>query len=448
MMDSNAALERCRELVDLARSMGADEADAAARASSSESVSVRLGALEEVERSESEEIGLRVFVGRRSASINTSDFAPDGLKLLAQRAVEMARLAPEDPYGGLAPRDALFSGEPPDLDLSDRSEPSPADLREAALATEDAARAVDGVTNSNGGSASYSRSVFALATSNGFARGHSGGSHTLSASVVAGEGGDKQTDYAYRTQRHRSDLPDPAEIGREAGQRAVRKVGPGSIPSRKMPVVFDPRVGSGVLGHLLGAIAGPSIARKASFLVGREEDRLFDGAIRIAEDPHRLRGLRSRHYDGEGVATVERALVEDGRITGWLTNVASAAQLGLGLTGHASRGGGGSPGIAVSNVVMEAGSQSVADLIADIEDGLFVTDLFGQGVNLVTGDYSRGASGLRIRNGELAGPVAEITIASTLPDMFRALVPADDLELVRGVDVPTFRIDGMSVAGQ
>ena len=215
-----------------------------------------------------------------------------------------------------------------------------------------------------------------------------------------------------------------------------------------MPVVFDPRVGSGVLGHLLGAIAGPSIARKASFLVGREEDRLFDGAIRIAEDPHRLRGLRSRHYDGEGVATVERALVEDGRITGWLTNVASAAQLGLGLTGHASRGGGGSPGIAVSNVVMEAGSQSVADLIADIEDGLFVTDLFGQGVNLVTGDYSRGASGLRIRNGELVGPVAEITIASTLPDMFRALVPADDLELVRGVDVPTFRIDGMSVAGQ
>jgi PmbA protein len=448
MITSDAALARCQDLVDLARQMGADEADAVARASSSESVSVRLGALEEVERSESEEIGLRVFVGRRSASINTSDFAPEGLRTLAQRAVEMARLAPEDPYGGLVPREALFSGDGPDLDLSDGGEPSPGELREAALATEDAARAVAGVTNSNGGSASSSRSVFALVTSNGFARGHAGGAHTLSASVVAGEGGDKQTDYAYRTQRHRSDLPDPAEIGREAGERAVRKVGPGSIPSAKMPVVFDPRVGGGILGHLLGAMAAPSIARKASFLIGREQDVLFDSALRIVEDPHRLRGLRSRHYDGEGPASVPRALVEEGRITGWLTNVASAAQLDLGLTGHASRGGGGAPGIAPGNVYMEAGGPSVAELIADIEDGVFVTDLFGQGANLVTGDYSRGASGLRIRNGELAGPVAEITIAGTLPEMFRALVPAGDLELQRGIDGPTLRIDGMSVAGQ
>lgn len=448
MIGPETALARCHDLVELARKMGADQADAVARASSSESVGVRLGALEEVERSESEEIGLRVFVGRRSASINTSDFAPEGLKMLAARAVEMARLAPEDPYGGLAPADALFTGDCIDLDLTDGAEPSPEELHEAALATEDAARAVAGVTNSNGGSASSSRSVFALVTSNGFAHAHAGGSHTLSASVVAGEGGDKQTDYAYRTQRHRDDLPEPAQIGREAGERTVRKVGPGSIPSRKMPVVFDPRVGGGVLGHLLGAMAAPSIARKASFLIGRENEQLFDSTIKIVEDPHRLRGLRSRNYDGEGVACTPRALVEDGRIFGWLSNVSSAAQLELGLTGHASRGGGGSPGVAASNVFMEAGTQSVADLIADIEDGLFVTDQFGQGVNLVTGDYSRGASGLRIRNGELAEPVAEITIAGTLPEMFRALVPANDLELVRGVDVPTFRIDGLSVAGQ
>ena len=265
--------------------------------------------------------------------------------------------------------------------------------------------------------------------------------------MVAGEGGDKQTDYAYRTQRHRSDLPDPAAIGREAGERAVRKVGPGTVPSGRMPVVFDPRVGNGVLGHLLGAMGGPSIARKASFLIGREDAHLFDSAISIREDPHRLRGLRSRNYDGEGVASVPRALVEQARITGWLTNVASAAQLGLPLTGHAGRGGGGAPGVAVSNVFMEAGSLPVAELIADIEDGLYVTDLFGQGVNLVTGDYSRGASGLRIRNGEFAGPVAEITIAGTLPEMFAALTPADDLEFQRGIDVPTFRIDGMAVAG-
>ena len=448
MIGPDTALARCQDLIQLARKMGADEADAVARASASESVGVRLGALEEVERSESEEIGLRVFVGRRSASISTSDFAPEGLKLLAERAVEMARLAPEDPYGGLAPADALFSGDGVDLDLHDGVDPSPEELREAALAAEDAARAVAGVTNSNGGSASASRSVFALAATNGFARGYSGGSHTFSASVVAGEGADKQTDYAYRTQRHRSDLPDPAGIGQEAGERAVRKVRPVSIPSGKMPVVFDPRVGGGIIGHLLGAMSAPSIARKASFLIGREDEQLFDSAIRIAEDPQRLRGLRSRNYDGEGVASVPRDLVSNGRVFGWLTNVASAAQLDLSLTGHASRGGGGSPGVAAGNIYLAAGEPSVAELIADIEDGLFVTDLFGQGVNLVTGDYSRGASGLRIRNGELAEPVAEITIAGTLPEMFRALVPASDLELVRGLDVPTFRIDGMFVAGQ
>ena len=448
MIDSDTALARCQDLVDLARKMGADGADAVARASSSESVSVRLGALEEVERSESEEIGLRVFVGQRSASINTSDFAPEGLKALAQRAVEMARLAPEDPYAALAPAEQLFSGEPVDLDMTDGDEPSPEALREAALAVEDAARSVEGVTNSNGGSASSSRSVFALAASNGFARGFGGGAHTLSASVVAGEGGDKQTDYAYRTQRHRSDLPGAETIGREAGERTVRKLRPGSVPSARMPVVFDPRVGSGILGHLLGAMSGPAVARKASYLIDREGERLFDPSIQVVEDPHRARGLRSRNYDGEGVAVVQRKLVEDGCVDGWLTNVASAAQLGLPLSGHASRGGGGSPGVAVSNVYMEAGSLSVEDLIADIEDGLFITDVFGQGVSLVTGDYSRGASGLRIRNGQFAEPVAEITIAGTLPEMFAALTPANDLELMRGIDVPTIRIDGMSVAGQ
>ena len=448
MIGPQAALDRCRELVDLAQSMGADAADAVARAATAQSVSVRLGALEDVERSESEEIGLRVFVGRRHASISTSDFAPEGLRVLAARAVEMARLAPEDPYAGLASADALFAQEPRDLDLADEAEPSPQDLREAALAAEEAARAVAGVTNSNGGTAALSRSAFALATSAGFARAHAGGSHTLSASVVAGEGGDKQTDYAYRTRRHRADLPDAAAIGREAGERTVRKLAPDTVPSGRMPVVFDPRVGNGIIGHLLGAMGAPAIARQASFLIGREDDQLFDSAIRLVEDPHRRRGLRSRNYDGEGVASLPRALIDGGRVTGWLTNVASAAQLGLGLTGHAGRGGGGAPGVAVSNVHLEPGTQSFAELIADIEDGLYVTDLFGQGVNLVTGDYSRGAAGLRIRNGELAGPVAEITIAGTLPDMFRALVPANDLEFERGIDVPTLRIDGMSVAGQ
>lgn len=448
MIDTQTALARCQDLIALARSMGADAADAVARADASESVSMRLGRLEDVERSESEEIGLRVFVGKRSASINTSDFAPEGLRALAQRAVEMARHAPEDRHAGLAPEAALFSGDLPDLELADAAEPDPAALREVALATEDAARAVAGVTNSNGGGASASRAVVALATSEGFARGYSGTGYSLSASVIAGEGGAMQTDYASRSTRFLADLPSPEAVGKEAGERTVARLNPVSMPSRKLPIVFEPRIGSGLLGHLIGAMGAPAIARKSSFLLGREDEQLFDPAIRIVEDPLRLRGLRSRPFDGEGVGCAPRALVEGGRITGWLTNVSSADQLGLTLTGHASRGGGGAPGVSVSNTHLEPGSVTPQQLMADIEDGLYVTSLFGQGVNMVTGDYSRGATGFRIRQGELAQPVAEITIAGNLVEMFRALVPANDLEMIRAMNVPTLRIDGMTVAGE
>ena len=448
MINTDTALGRCNDLIARALARGADAADAVASAQTSESVTVRLGRLEDVERSEGEEIGLRVFVGQRSASISTSDFLPESLDALAQRAVEMARIAPEDPFAGLAPQDRLFAGDLPDLEMSDPSEPSPAALREAATAVEDAARAVPGVTNSDGGSASASRSVAALATSNGFARGYSATGHSLSASMIAGEGSRMQTDYAMRTTRFRSDLPSAEEIGRKAGERAVARLDPGSMPSRKLPVVFDPRVGAGLIGHLIGAMSAPSVARKASFLLGHEDEDLFDSAIRIVEDPLRRRGLRSRAFDGESVGCVPRALVENGRIGGWLTNVASAGQLGLDLTGNASRGGAGSPGVSASNVHMEAGHVTPAELIHDIEDGLYVTSLFGQGVNPVTGDYSRGATGLRIRGGELAGAVAEVTIAGNLLDMFRAMMPANDLEMHRAVNVPTLRVDGMMVAGE
>ena len=448
MIDSQTAISRCQDLIALARRAGADAADAVTRAEASESVSVRLGKLEDVERSEGESIGLRVFVGQRSASINTSDFSADSLQTLAERAVAMARLAPEDPHAGLAPEERLFTGELPDLDLFDPEEPSPESLRETALAAEDAARAVEGVTNSNGGGASQGHTVAALVTSHGFARGYEASGHSISASVVAGEGGNMQTDYDYRTARHRADLPSAQSIGAEAGRRAVARLDPGSMPSKPVPVVFDPRVGAGLIGHLLGAMGAPAIARKGSFLIGKEDEQLFDSAIRIVEEPLRKRGLRSRPIDGEGLPCIARNLVEGGKIFGWMSNAASARQLGVPLTGHASRGGGGSPGVGASNVHLEAGAMSPAELMADIEDGVFVTDLFGQGVNLITGDYSRGATGFRIRGGELAGSVAEITIAGNLLDMFRALVPASDLEMDRAVNVPTLRVDGMTVAGE
>lgn len=448
MIDGETALARCQDLIALAIKHGADAADAAARAESSEGVSVRLGALEDVERSESEEIGLRVFVGQRSASIHTSDFSPAGFAELAGRAVEMARLAPEDRYAGLAPESLLLTGAAPELDLCDPDEPTPAELRARALAAEDAARAVPGVTNSNGGGASFGRSVMALATSQGFARSYAASAHSLSASVVGGAGGAMQTDYESRSARFAADLPGPEAVGAEAGRRTVAKLDPGSLKSGKLTVVFDPRVGNGLIGHLLGAMAGPAVARKASFLSGREDEELFDSAVRIVETPHRLRGMRSRPFDGEGLACRERALVEEGRIFGWLTNAAAARQLGSAMTGHAARGGGGSPGVSAANVHLEGGTVTPEALIADIDDGLYVTELFGHGVNLVTGDYSRGASGFRIRGGAIAGPVAEITIAGNLAEMFRALTPANDLEFIRGINVPTMRVEGMTVAGQ
>lgn len=447
MLSPTAAQERVQALIDAARRAGADAADAFYSGSSSEAVQVRLGSLEDVERSESEHLDLRVFSGRRSASIGSSDLSDAALKELAERAVAMARAAPEDQYAGLAPEELLARGPFPDLDIDDPLELAPAQLRERALAAEDTARAIPGVTNSEGGQASLSRRLFALATSHGFAGVHAGTMHSLSAVVVAGEGSDMQRDYAWRSAHHREDLPPPEEIGHLAGTRAVRRLNPGRMKSAAMPVVFDPRVGGGLISHLAGAMSGNAIARRASFLIGKEDAQLFRPGIAVFDDPHRARGLSSRPFDGEGLPTAPRELVKDGKLTGWLMDSAAARQLGAAPTGHATRGGGGAPGVTVSNMHLAPGSQSVAELIADIEDGVFVTELIGHGVNGVTGDYSRGASGLRIVKGEIAGPVAEFTVAGNLIDMYAQLTPANDMEWHRSVNVPTIRIDGMTVAG-
>ena len=448
MLSPEQAQARCQALIERARAAGADAADALFAADSSQSVQVRLGALEDVERSESEHASLRVFVGKGTASIGTSDLSDAALGELAERAVAMARAAPADQYAGLAPEEMLLRSLPPQLDLTDPREFSPSQLRARAEEAEDAARAVAGVTNSEGGSASVGAAVVALATSGGFSGGYATTSHSLSASVIAGEGAGMQRDYAWRVARHAADLPGPDAIGLLAGQRAVARLDPQPLASGPRSVVFSPRVGGSLVGHLLGAISGAAIARKASFLLGREGEPVFARGITIRDDPHRARGVRSRPFDGEGLATASRALVEDGRITGWLMDSASARQLGRAPTGHAVRGHGGSPGVSAGNVLIEPGAVSVAELIGDIADGVYITELIGMGVNGVTGDYSRGASGVRIVNGAFAGPVAGITIAGNLLDMFAHLSAADDLEIYRGVDVPTLRVDGMMVAGE
>lgn len=447
MLSPPVASERCQALIERAIRSGASACDAVYLANASQSVQVRLGALEDVERSESEHIALRVFVDGASASVGSTDLGEAALDELATRAVLMARAAPVDRYAGLAPEEYLMRGPVPELDLLDEREPSPQELRQMAEEAEDAARAIPGVTNSEGGGAGAGRGMAALATSHGFAGVYATTNHSISASVVAGEGGGMQSDYAYRSARHAADLLSPAEIGRKAGNRATAKLNPGRVKSGTYPIVFDPRVGGTLVGHLLGAISGASIARRASFLLDHEGAQIFDSSITITDDPLRPRGQRSRPFDGEGLPTAPRALVEQGRLTGWLMDAAAARQLGAAPTGHAARGSSGPPHVSASNVVLQPGTQTRAALMADIADGIYVTELIGMGVNGVTGDYSRGASGFRIVNGEIAGPIAEFTVASNLIDMFARLIAADDLDIHRGIDVPTLRIDALSVAG-
>ncbi len=433
-------------LVEAAKAAGADAADAIYHCNASQDVSVRLGALEDVQRSESEDVSLRVFIGRRTASVGSSDMAEATLKGLVDRAIAMAREAPEDQWAGLAPADRLMGGRPADLDIADDSEPAPAELRARALEAEEAARGVMGVTNSEGGGASHGRAQMALATSDGFVGAYAGTHHSTWASVLAGsaEAG-MQRDHASHVTRHLHDLEQAEAIGIRAGQRAVARLNPVRIESAAMPVIFDPRVGSSLIGHLVGAIVGPVITRGSSFLLECCGRRILPEGIDIIDDPRRARGLRSRPFDGEGLATAEHAIIRDGVLTGWLLDSASARQLGLEPTGHATRGG--SPGAGVTNVHLAGGEAGVGDLVGSVTRGLYVTELIGHGVNVVTGDYSRGAAGFLIENGATGPAVAEVTIAGNLRDMFANLVAASDLQFRYAVNVPTLRIDGMTVAG-
>ena len=448
MLTADEALTRAIDLIAAATRAGADAADTVFRASASHDVSVRLGRLEDVGSAESAEIGLRVFVGKRSATASTSDFSADSIATLVDRTVAMARAAPEDAFAGLAPEALLARGPFADFDADDGGTVAPDLLKSRALAAEDAARAVAGVTNSEGASASVGRSVGALATSTGFAGASTSSSHSVSASVIAGEGSAMQRDYAYHSVRHLADLDDAGVIGAEAGARAVRRLHPVRLRSGAMPVVFDPRVGPSLLGHLIGAITGSSIARKTSFLLDALGTAVFDSGVTIIDDPWATRGLQSRAYDGEGLATRPMTIIDKGILTGWIAESASARQLGIAPTGHAARGVSGAPGASASNLRMEPGTLSPAALMADIANGFYVTELIGMGVNGLTGDYSRGASGYRIVGGVLAGPVSEVTIAGNLKAMFRALTPADDLVLRYASNTPTLRIDAMTLAGE
>jgi PmbA protein len=446
MLNVQEAEERAAALVDRAARAGADASDVVYYANASTAVQVRLGELEDVARTEAETVSLRLFVGSRSASVSSSDLSDDAMTALVERAVAMAREAPEDPWSGLAPEELLMRGTGPDVDGDDGGDPLPLELKERSLAMEAAGMEVAGITNSEGAAVSAGRSVFALATSHGFNRGYSTTGYSASASMIAGTGSEMQRDYSHHSVRHYSELDDPETLGRQAGERAMARLNPAKLPSGTMPVLFDPRIGNSLLGYLMIAIGGPSITRRTSFLLDKEGEQLFSEQVTIRDDPHRLRGVRSKPFDGEGLATRPVNVVEAGRLTGWLLESASARQLGRAPTGHATRTSG-APTIGATNVHMEPGRVPVEQLIGEVERGLYVTHLIGQGVNPVTGDYSRGASGFIIEQGRLGPAVEEITIAGNLLDMFARLVPADDLEFRYTFNVPTLRIDGMTVAG-
>lgn len=432
-------------MVERGTAAGADAADALYVGERSSSVQVRLGELETVGRSEGEEVGLRLFVGQRSATVSSSDLSEDALATLVERCIAMAREAPEDPFAGLAPHELLQLGAVPPLDSFDPREPDPAELRQRSLAAEQTALAVRGVTNSSGAGASASATTLALATSGGFAGAYSVSGHGVSAAVVAGGGGTMQRDQAWHSTRHLDDLERAEEIGLRAGERAVARLNPSRPKPGKYPVLFDPRVSSSLLGHFAGAISGQSIARKTSFLQDRLGQSVFARGVSIVDDPLRSRGLRSRPFDGEGVRVSREELVADGVLTGWIAESASARQLGIQPTGHAARGVGGAPGASPSNFYMAAGTRSREELLAAHPEAVLIIELIGQGVNPVTGDYSRGAVGFMVRGGEIAEPVAEITIAANLIDMFATLEPGSDLEFRRGIDAPTLLIPEMTV---
>jgi PmbA protein len=433
-------LDLLSQLLDRARAAGADTAEASVSNSISVNVTRRLGRTEHLERSERHGLDLTVYVGRRSASVSSTEVAAAGFAQLAERAVAMARVVPEDPYGGLAEEAQTVDAAP--LELHDSTEPSTEALIVRAAAAEDAALAVPGITNSEGGEAGYGRSEFLLATSAGFLGGYARTSHSVSAVALAGSGTGMQRDYDFHSATFLADLDDPAVIGRSAGERAIARLNPTRPATARVPVVFDPRVSSSLIGHLAGAISGASIARGTSFLKDSLGQRLFAPGIMLHDEPRRLRGARSKPFDSEGVPTANATLIDDGVLTTWLLDSRSARQLGLRTNGHSN---GGAPGL--SNAYLAAGSLSPAELMADITEGLYVTELMGSGVNGLTGDYSRGCAGFMIRNGALAEPVAEITIAGNLKTMFAALVPASDLQFRRAVDAPTVRIDGMTLAG-
>ncbi len=446
-MKTNDAESILAALLADARAAGAEAADGVLYHAVSHGVSWRMGNLEDVERSESADLGLRVLIGQRQASVSTTDHSRASLKALAERCAAMAKAAPEDPYCGLGPQDRLAKAPFRDLDLGDYAEPSTEDLKARAAECEAAALDVEGVVNSSGAGASYGEGQKWFATSHGFF-GQSGGSnHSVSVSVLAEDENGMERDYDYDSKTHIADLKAAALIGKNAGERTIKRLSPQKLKSRTAPVIFDNRLSRSLLSHLAGAANGASIARGVSFLKDKMGEKIFADTINVIDDPHIARGAGSRPFDGEGLANARIKLIENGVLTEWLMNTSHAKQLGLKTNARATRGTGGAPGASSTNLYMEAGIVTPQDLMRDAGAGLLVTDMFGPQVNSNTGDYSVGCSGFWFEDGAVAFPVSEITIAGNILEMYASAIPANDLEFLGSTNAPSILIASMTIAG-
>jgi PmbA protein len=430
------------DVVSRAMKQGATAADALAVEGGSTEVSINHGKVEKLERSESRDISLRVFVGESAATISGSVFTNAALNTLVERVIAMAKLAPPDPFAGIADAE-LLATKVEDFDLKSRDEISAEQLQRLAEEVEQTALAIPGVTKSSGADAYTGQSSFGLATSNGFAKGYARNSVGLSISVIAGDGTSMERDYDGHGAIYFEDLETPEKIGRTAGTRAVRRLNPHKIDSQAVPIIFDWRVATSLTSHFLGAINGAAIARGTSFLKEDLGKEIFSPLINIIEDPHRRRGQSSRPFDGEGLPTVKRKLIDNGILPMWTLDLRSSRKLGLKPTGQGSRSG---PG--TSNIYMEAGTQSPDSVIKSFKKGFLVTEFIGSTINPVTGDYSRGASGYWIENGEIAYPVSEVTIGGNLKHMFKVAVPLSDLHIRSSFSSPSILIEGMTIAGK
>ncbi len=436
-------------LLTAARRAGAEAADAMAVQGTSVSIDVRGGVLEQADRAEGTDLGLRVLIGRRQACVSASDTRDETLGALAERAVAMAREAPEDPHAGLAdPEQLARDRDAAALELQDpAAEPSPEILQEDARAAEAAALAVAGVSQVQSATAAYGRRQMHMAASNGFSGGYARTDRAISCVAIAGEGTQMERDHDSDSRLFQSDLRAPEDIGRCAGERAVARLNPLRPPTGAYPVLFDERISGSLIGHLLAAANGTAVARGASWLRDRLGEAVLPAELSLVEEPHRPRAPRSRTFDAEGLPTRRRAIVENGRLTGWTLDLGTARKLGMPPTGNATRGVSAPPSPGNWNVALTQGARSRGDLIAEMGHGLLVTSLIGSTINPNTGDYSRGASGFWVENGEIAYPVNECTIAGSLPEFLTRMTPANDARCHLSQVVPSLLVEGLTLAG-